>query len=194
MYPTPAPPTITGPNEACNSATLVAVPGDNGNGIQWDDNSTAPVRTLTATTTCAAISTSPYGCTSATATFACTVSTPAAAGSAPDPLCCCQCGLALINDNCAAPAQGLTFRPYVTSSSAVGGWNAWTFSTLQVICPWTADCQSVCGLVAADDPGHQYSREDNFYYMCCSNPACTSASLWTGSYPTKRPLRFWTAD
>ena len=106
VYPLPAPPTITGPNEACNSATLVAVPGDNGNGIRWDDDSTTPVRTLTATSTCAAISTSSNGCTSATATFACTIRTPAAAGSEPDPLCCCSCGNSPIDNVCQADVPG----------------------------------------------------------------------------------------
>ena len=106
MYPTPASPTITGPNEACNSATLVAVPGDHGNGIKWDDNSTAPVRTLMATTACAAIATSPNGCTSTTTTFACTISTPAAIGSTPDPLCCCCCGSSPIEGVCQADVPG----------------------------------------------------------------------------------------
>ena len=106
LYPSPAPPTITGPDQACNSATLVAVPGDNGNGIRWDDNTTTPVRTLTATATCAAISTSPNGCTSATTTFACTISTPAAIGSAPDPLCCCCCGSSPIEGVCQADVPG----------------------------------------------------------------------------------------
>ena len=106
MYPLPAPPTITGPDQACNSATLVAVPGDHGNGIKWDNNSTTPVRTLTATTTCSAISTSPYGCTSAYTTFECTISTPAAIGSPPDLLCCCCCGSSPIEGLCQADVPG----------------------------------------------------------------------------------------
>ena len=106
MYPLPAPPAITGPDQACNSAILVAVPGDHGNGIKWNNNSTSPVRTINATTTCAAISTSPYNCTSATTTFTCTIRTPAAAGSAPDPLCCCACGNSPIEGVCQADVPG----------------------------------------------------------------------------------------
>ena len=106
LYPTPAPPTIAGPSTACISATLVAVPGDHGTGVRWDNNSTTPIRTLTATTTCAVISTSPYGCTSATSTLTCTIRTPAATGSAPDPLCCCSCGNSPIDNVCQADIPG----------------------------------------------------------------------------------------
>ena len=163
MYPLPAPPTITGPAEACNSATLVAVPGDHGTGIKWDDNSTTPVRTLTATTTCAAIATSSYGCTSATTTFTSTISTPAAAGSAPDPLCCCQCGLTVTDQTCtpASPADAEPVIPaygactaYITQPTTLG--DRWNFAELNSLCKTTKDCSGVSGPYSAS----------SFYMLC----------------------------
>jgi hypothetical protein len=106
MYPQPAPPTITGPSSACITATLVAVPGEHGTGIRWNDNSTANVRTVTATSILSAISTSPNGCLSSSRSFACTIRTPATTGNAPDALCGCQCGLTCVSNVCQTPPPG----------------------------------------------------------------------------------------
>jgi hypothetical protein len=184
LYPKPAPPTITGPAQACNSAILVAVPGDNGNGIKWNNNSTAPVRTLTATTTCAAIATSSYGCTSATTTFTCTIRSPAAAGSAPDALCCCQCGLTVNAGKCSATSAGLTVPAYsacTVSGAGDNSPNVWLTEHFFTFCPHTKDCASAVSVAFSWERAYNCSGADNdvcdyWGYVrlrTCVDAACT---------------------
>ena len=184
LYPTPAPPTITGPNEACNSATLAAVPGDNGNGIRWDDDSTAPARTLTATTTCAAISTSPNGCTSAAATFVCTIGVPSGSGSSPHPLCGCACGL-LCDGAACRPATSVVhdvWIPGYIDQTIIGtnlGSGYWTDAMVREYCLRLGDCADLTlpstvryayGTCGTDYQGN------HFYYSTCIDRWCLNVA------------------
>jgi hypothetical protein len=145
MYPVPAPPAITGPEVACNTATLVAVPGDHGNGILWtNDDSTNPARIVTTSDTYTAMSTSAYDCQSSPSSFVCDISYPSAAGAAPDPLCCCQCGLTNVNNKCATVNQTtLPVLPYYTCN-ATGRWaNAWSSDAAILFCKTTQNCKNL---------------------------------------------------
>jgi hypothetical protein len=142
MYPIPAPPTIAGPSSACVSATLVAVPGDHGTGIRWTDNSsTVNFRTVTSSGTVAAISISANGCVSSSRSFVYRISVPAPAGSAPDPLCCCACGLINNGTTCTTISNTLTLRSYVTCLAQSTG--SWSIATAQAYCPMTKDCSGI---------------------------------------------------
>jgi hypothetical protein len=174
MYPVPAPPAITGPEVACNTATLVAVPGDHGSGILWtNDGSTNPARIVTTTDTYTAVSTSAYGCQSGSSSFSCTISFPAAAGAAPDPLCCCQCGLSVTNNLCSSPSTvSFTIPDYQPCSINISNSNNWLAGTAQVLCPITNNCNGKYF------PRWMYVELDGnntFRWLHCSNNKCTTA-------------------
>jgi hypothetical protein len=60
--PSPAPPVMAGSSLYCTSGTITATPGNGGNGIRWDDGSTDALRTITASGTYYAVTTSETGC------------------------------------------------------------------------------------------------------------------------------------
>ena len=170
MYPTPAPPTITGPNEACNSATLVAVPGDHGNGIQWIDNSsTANARTVTATSTLSVISTSLYGCKSSSRTFTCTINnSPATQTLVASAAGYCE-GSATVRLALSRTQSGATYQLYrdnapVSGATLTGTGSAATFS----------------GAFAAG----VYQAEASASAQC---PAVRSNNITVSMYPTPAP-------
>jgi hypothetical protein len=167
MYPVPAPPAITGPEVACNTATLVAVPGDHGNGILWTDNdSTNPARIVTSSNTYSAVSTSVYGCQSGSSSFSCTISFPAAAGSAPDPLCCCLCGLTAISGKCSTPSTGSIPVPSYKSCST-DKVNQWHTGHAATYCPITKNCYG------------RWMHMDTVYDFMCENDICTKGHAYS---------------
>jgi hypothetical protein len=183
MYPLPAPPTIAGPSSACVSTTIVAVPGDHGTGIRWTDISdTAPVRTVTSSGNYNAVSISAYGCVSTTRTFVSRIAAPATAGSAPDPLCCCACGLSVSDGKCTAASTGVTIPPYTNCTTTSGASKAWTAAMLQTFCPTTNDCNGKVGYVLKDNSASWgcyidscgLSQWDAITRLTCSNAACTA--------------------
>jgi hypothetical protein len=173
MYPVPAPPAITGPKAACNTATLVAVPGDHGNGILWSDNSTNPARIVTSSNNYTAVSTSAYGCQSGSSSFSCTISFPSAAGAAPDPLCCCSCGLSPVDGTCVdttSPSANIPSHNTCTiSPSEARGWHA---GTAQALCPSILACKNKYFFIS------YRTVASNAYatWLLCTNDSCTSTS------------------
>jgi hypothetical protein len=118
VNPLPDPPVMGGDGNAyCNSGTITATAGSNGNGIRWDDGSTLTLRTVNTTgaNTYRAVTTSAAGCTSSTATITVTVSQGAAAGQAPDATCGCAEGLNECNSVCSA-ASGWAYWPTCSST------------------------------------------------------------------------------
>jgi hypothetical protein len=196
MYPLPAPPIITGPAQACNSATLVAVPGDHGNGIRWTDNSsTINVRTITSTNTYTAITTSPEGCQSSARSFACTISQPSGAGSAPNALCGCSCGLTCISGICASPATTQLPRTYhacTTPPLALDGLltpgvtsQSWSADMTHALCVFYADCS---GLWLGTVKSESYSRTVR---QCSDNHCMTEVVLsWSTRMGITPPTQY----
>jgi hypothetical protein len=185
MYPLPAPPTIAGPSSACVSTTIVAVPGDHGTGIRWTDISdTAPVRTVTSSGNYNAVSISAFGCVSSSSTFVSRIAAPATAGSVPDPLCCCACGLSVSDGKCTAEAStGLTIPPYTSCSATYDGAKVWTAAMLQTFCLTTNDCNGRVGWTDYYDSITQnINSGDNSYvsttyyyhYLTCKNANCST--------------------
>jgi hypothetical protein len=172
MYPVPAPPAITGPEVACNTATLVAIPGDHGSGISWTDvESTNPARIVTTTNTYTAVSTSAHGCQSGSSSFSCNISLPAAAGAAPDPLCCCRCGLSVVSGKCSVPASSaITVPSYRSCNATPLTTNTWRSSHATLYCPITANCTSIRTAIA-------YLKTSNYAIMECQNATCTQTKL-----------------
>jgi hypothetical protein len=191
MYPVPAPPAITGPEVACNTATLVAVPGDHGSGISWTDIvSTNPARIVTSSNTYTAVSTSPVGCQSNPSSFVCDISYPSAAGAAPDPLCCCQCGLTDVKGICAPPAIPAPYiPPYVNCSAKTTSPKVWSMESAVKYCPITNDCANLymTHVTYYDNPAGMVTK-----FTMCTNSACSSFSAWsTAVDPATRSSRCW---
>jgi hypothetical protein len=105
----PGAPTMSGAGTHCTgSANITASAGTYGNGIKWDDGSTASARTVTVSGTYMAITTSAAGCTSSTATITITVGTPSGSGSAPNTACNCASGLTDCDGTCQASCGNFT--------------------------------------------------------------------------------------
>jgi hypothetical protein len=76
VNPVPEAPAMGGEgNVYCGPGTITAAAGNNGNAIRWDDQTTASPRTVSATGTYYAVTTSAAGCTSSTATVSVTIHT-----------------------------------------------------------------------------------------------------------------------
>jgi hypothetical protein len=76
VNPVPAVPTMGGGGEQCGSLDITATPGSGGNGIRWtDNNSTASPRSVDATGTYYAVTTSAAGCESGQASVEVTILT-----------------------------------------------------------------------------------------------------------------------
>jgi hypothetical protein len=130
--PLPDPPVMAGSSSYCGSGTITATAGDGGTGIQWDDGSTASLRTVNASGNYSAITTSAAGCTSSTATVTVTIGTPSASGSAPDATCGCAEGLTACNGSCYASGvaewtvcshTGFTYVSDVSYECSVMNWS-----------------------------------------------------------------------
>jgi hypothetical protein len=129
----PNAPTMGGAGTHCTgAATITATFGSGGNGIKWDDNTTAASRRVTATGTYRAITTSAAGCTSSTATVSVTIGTQSASGNAPNTACGCASGLTDCAGTCTASCGMLAWTGnecklnYVSSvaSDAYVTWSA----------------------------------------------------------------------
>jgi hypothetical protein len=107
VNPVPSAPTMSGAGTHCTgSANITASAGTYGNGIRWDDGSTASARTVTVSGPYRAITTSAAGCTSSTATVVVTIGTGSPSGSAPNTACACASGLTECDGTCLASCDG----------------------------------------------------------------------------------------
>jgi hypothetical protein len=97
--PSPEPPALAGSSAYCTSGTITATAGSDGNGIRWDDGSSAAVRTVTATGTYYAMSTSEPGCESSAASITTTVTQPDTEGNIAG-VCGCVVDLTNCNGTC----------------------------------------------------------------------------------------------
>jgi hypothetical protein len=121
VYPVPAPPTMNGGGTHCTgSADITASAGTNGNGIKWDDGSTASARMVTVSGTYGAITTSAAGCTSSTATVVVTIGTGSASGSAPNAT--CGCASELVNCGSTCKEEGYTYQLDGTCRNCSSRW------------------------------------------------------------------------
>jgi hypothetical protein len=100
--PVPTAPVMGGSSSYCNSGTITATAGNGGTGILWDDGSTLTLRTVNASGTYYAVTTSAAGCTGSTATITVTIGQGAADGRVPDATCGCAEGLADCGGACQA--------------------------------------------------------------------------------------------
>jgi hypothetical protein len=82
VNPVPGAPTMSGSSSYCTSGTITATVGSGGNGIKWDSGSTISLRTVTATDTYRAVTTSAAGCTSSSATKSVTIVQQGQSGNA----------------------------------------------------------------------------------------------------------------
>jgi hypothetical protein len=104
--------------------------------------------------------------TGSAATFACEIRTPSAAGAAPDPLCCCACGLSSIDNVCQQGSPtGMVVPPYHTCVADVE--NTWDRTCAYLLCLYTKDCTDL--IVYA------YSDGRNWWYRC-NDETCSVVS------------------
>jgi hypothetical protein len=101
--PAPDLPTMGGSGTYCSIAgsTITAMPGSGGNGIRWTDNSnTDSPRTVTASGTYYAVTTSDAGCESSAASVSVTIGMPGAVDQPADPACGCVSGAIPCSGTC----------------------------------------------------------------------------------------------
>jgi hypothetical protein len=103
----PVAPTMRGSSSYCTSGTITATYGTGGNGIKWDNNSTTSLRTVDASGTYRAVTTSAAGCTSSTATITVTIVQPGASGYAKT-ACGCANGLNDCSGTCQVSCANFT--------------------------------------------------------------------------------------
>jgi hypothetical protein len=114
----PAPPTMSGSSSYCTSGTITATVGNGGNGIWWDDGTTNALRTVTASGTYHAVSTSAAGCESGTASVVVTIRHAGTDGQATDDVCGCASELSDCAGTCLASCSNF-FRCGLTEMSSL---------------------------------------------------------------------------
>jgi hypothetical protein len=151
----PEAPAMGGSSSYCTSGTITATAGSGGNGIRWTDNeSTAALRTVTATGTYRAVTTSVSGCISSPATISVTILLPGTSGDATT-VCGCASGLSDCSGTCQPycgnftacsgftevtnnPHDGSTYGGLAysetTCSSLGSGWRKPTLTELKCMC------------------------------------------------------------
>jgi hypothetical protein len=136
----PSVPTMRGSSSYCTSGTITATAGSGGNGIKWDNNSTTSLRTVTATGTYRAVTTSAAGCTSSTATITVTIVQKGTSGNAAT-ACGCAPGLTDCSGTCETSCC-----TYCVSWNTCEGFTEVTTKTADAIGSWgtvSAACSNI---------------------------------------------------
>jgi hypothetical protein len=194
--PVPDAPATGGSGTFCSIAgsTITAMPGSGGNGIRWTDNSnTDSPRTVTASGTYYAVTTSAGGCESSAASVSVSIGTPGAVNQPADPTCGCVSGTVNCGNTCKTEAYtysvGACSRclvAWMIQKDACGNvvnskhheevvnplcWTPgvcypdYTASCSSNPTPITVESTSNCG-VACADLGR--TRQYHYYYVQCS--------------------------
>jgi hypothetical protein len=193
--PLPGTPTMSGGGTYCSGAAIITATAGSGDGIRWDDGSTAPERIVTASGTYYAVTTSAAVCTSSTAMVSVTIGMPGSAGAPVSTTCGCAAELTECDGMCSAVCSLFTDCGITDiSRNTYEGSGFMTFASAKDLCakkgadwrlPTIDELHCICKY-ADTMPGAPHPATGGEYYW--------TTSLYNSTYLIMQVGNCWVVD